>query len=277
MRRCARRAPCRWPSCCGLPVSAGTQPETLDCHKQHHSGLGSAAGQSSLCRGAKKVFEPSWPAITVATAGRNWGSAGTSRRLQTGVWCSAIKTTHKMVGAAQVHQCAAWPAGHIAAVSRRAHRAGGEHRQLRRAGVAAGAASGDDSGGSSVQLDLAASSFAEGECMGQLLAAGCTTQGAGCIAREVAPHTTAPAVGLRPPCSALCPSQRPPAASGLLPPAGMGAGGDADELVAQQLGAVSASEMTAVQGQYKEQIKKKLEEVRGSVGSGQPVGRWPSF
>jgi hypothetical protein len=57
----------------------------------------------------------------------------------------------------------------------------------------------------------------------------------------------------------------------------MGAGGDADELVAQQLGAVSASEMTAVQGQYKEQIKKKLEEVRGSVGSGQPVGRWPSF
>ena len=175
-----------------------------------------------------------------------------------------------MVGAAQLHQCAAWPAGHIAAVPRRAHRAGGEHRQLRRAGVAAGAASGDDSGGSSVQLDLAASSFAEGECMGQLLAAGC-------IARDVAPHTTAPAIGLRPPCRALCPSQRPPAASGLLPPAGMGAGGDADELVAQQLGAVSASEMTAVQGQYKEQIKKKLEEVRGSAGSGQPVGRWPSF
>lgn len=48
--------------------------------------------------------------------------------------------------------------------------------------------------------------------------------------------------------------------------AGMVAGADEDDLVAQQMGAGSAAELSEVQGQYKDAIKRKLEEVRGSSG-----------
>jgi hypothetical protein len=42
-------------------------------------------------------------------------------------------------------------------------------------------------------------------------------------------------------------------------------GGDSDELVAQQLGNASVSEMSPVQSQYKDAIKRKLEEVGGKM------------
>lgn len=42
---------------------------------------------------------------------------------------------------------------------------------------------------------------------------------------------------------------------------------EADDLVAQQLGAASASQMTDVQEQYKDAIKRKLEEVGGPAGA----------
>lgn len=48
--------------------------------------------------------------------------------------------------------------------------------------------------------------------------------------------------------------------------AGVVAGVEADDLVAQQLGAASASQMTDVQEQYKDAIKRKLEEVGRAVG-----------
>lgn len=44
-----------------------------------------------------------------------------------------------------------------------------------------------------------------------------------------------------------------------------------DELVAQQLGAVNASELTQTQEQYKDAIKRKLEEVRGRCVCGAGV------
>jgi hypothetical protein len=43
-------------------------------------------------------------------------------------------------------------------------------------------------------------------------------------------------------------------------------GEDSDELVAQQLGRASAAEMSEVQSQYKDAIKRKLEEVCWAVG-----------
>lgn len=44
------------------------------------------------------------------------------------------------------------------------------------------------------------------------------------------------------------------------------AGADKDELVAQQLGAGSASEMSEVHSQYKDAIKRKLEEASRPCG-----------
>jgi hypothetical protein len=50
------------------------------------------------------------------------------------------------------------------------------------------------------------------------------------------------------------------------------AGGDSDDLVAQQLGAASAGELSGAKGEYREAIKRKLEEVGAAFSLAWPLG-----
>lgn len=122
---------------------------------------------------------------------------------------------------------------------------------------ASSSGSGSDSGSlnfrASVSLNVAASEFAKGEA-----GKGVWGSGMGCDGHGGCRHV----------CCALCTCPKHVSDFQLIPaPAtpchwpGLEEGADADELVAQQLGAASPGQLSEVQGQYREAIKKKLEEV----------------